>query len=116
MPPPQVYKMFLMTFRRQAPPNPSGLDRAPSRLLTLVALTATAMLLATPPASAHPAPFSDVDLRLADGLTGRLVVHDLDLAHDLGLAAPEPLMDAAELQRLRPTIVRLLGECHRCYD
>ena len=42
-----------------------------------------AILLSAAPANAHPAPFSYLDLRLsAAGVTGTLVVHDLDAAHD----------------------------------
>ena len=51
------------------------------------ALIAIALLLCAAPASAHPAPFSYLDLHLnANGVSGTLVVHDLDAAHDLGVA------------------------------
>ena len=44
------------------------------------------------PADAHPAPFSYLDARFGDGpLRGRLVLHDLDVAHDLGLASADSL-------------------------
>jgi hydrogenase/urease accessory protein HupE len=45
-------------------------------------------------ASAHPAPFSYLDLRVgADLIEGTLVVHIIDVAHDLGIATPERLLD-----------------------
>ena len=48
------------------------------------------------PVHAHPAPFSYLDLRLsAGGVTGTLVVHDLDAAHDLGLTQADSLLDPA---------------------
>ena len=60
-------------------------------LRTLLALG----LLAAPAAvSAHPAPFSYLDLRVGgDVIEGTLVVHIIDVAHDLGIATPERLLD-----------------------
>jgi len=58
----------------------------------------TAALLASAlcrsaPAAAHPVPFSYLDLRLGAGvIEATLVVHVLDVAHDLGLSA-ERLLD-----------------------
>jgi hydrogenase/urease accessory protein HupE len=67
--------------------------------LLLIALAAGA------PAFAHPAPFSYLDVRLSTGrLEGTLVLHDFDLAHELGLAAPDDLMDPEILQRHATTI------------
>jgi hydrogenase/urease accessory protein HupE len=59
-------------------------------------------------ALAHPAPFSYLDLHLADsGASGTLVIHDFDAAHELGLAEPQALLapsvasaHAGELTRL----------------
>src|SRR4051812_18794939 len=57
-------------------------------LLVLVASVA--------PAAAHPVPFSYLDLRLeASGTSGVLTVHVFDAAHDLGVDAPERLLDPA---------------------
>ena len=45
-------------------------------------------------ASAHPAPFSYLDLRIGgDVIEGTLVVHIIDVAHDLDIATPERLLD-----------------------
>jgi len=68
------------------------------------------VLLAAATAVAHPAPFSYLDLHLdGSGLTGTLVVHDLDAAHDLGVANADSLLDAAETQRRRDALVALLA-------
>jgi hypothetical protein len=53
-----------------------------------------ALLVAPSLASAHPAPFSYLDLRIAnDVIEGTLVVHIIDAAHDLGIDPPEKLLD-----------------------
>ena len=75
-------------------------------LSTLVA----GMLLWASPASAHPAPFSYLDLHVdSSGVTGTLVVHDLDAAHDLGVANADTLLDPATAARSRDALVALLG-------
>lgn len=56
------------------------------------------------PAAAHPAPFSYLDVVFRDGaIHGTLTMHIIDVAHDLGIAPPERLLDAtlAEAQRAR---------------
>ena len=55
-----------------------------------------AMVWLAAPVHAHPAPFSYLDLRLdADGLTGSLVVHAIDVAYELDIESPGALMDEA---------------------
>jgi hydrogenase/urease accessory protein HupE len=67
-------------------------------------------LLASQPASAHPVPFSYLDLRLQpDAIDGVLVVHMFDLAHDLNVAQAEQLLDPATAVRESARIARLLG-------
>jgi len=79
------------------------------RAATSAVLTAFLVLQATP-AQAHPAPFSYLDLHLdASGVTGTLVVHDLDAAHDLGVASADSLLEAAAAARHRDALVALLG-------
>jgi HupE / UreJ protein len=69
------------------------------------------VLLWAAPVAAHPAPFSYLDLHLsAAGVTGTLVVHDLDAAHDLGVPAADSLMDPAVAARYRDALVALLAE------
>jgi hydrogenase/urease accessory protein HupE len=58
---------------------------------------------------AHPAPFSYLDLRLTDGgVAGSLILHDFDVAHDVGVDAPEQLKDPAVAQKYRDVLVRLM--------
>jgi hydrogenase/urease accessory protein HupE len=58
------------------------------------------VLLSAPiPLASHPAPFSYLDVYVTPaGLSGRLVVHDLDAAHELQLPSPAPLADQAFLE------------------
>jgi hypothetical protein len=66
-------------------------------------------LLAGRDAVAHPAPFSYLDLHLdAGGVTGTLVVHDLDAAHDLKVASADLLLDPAVANGYRDSLVALL--------
>ena len=68
------------------------------------------LLLCAAHAGAHPAPFSYLDLRLnRSGVTGTLVVHDLDAAHDLGVPQTESLLDAAVAAKYRDALVALLA-------
>jgi hydrogenase/urease accessory protein HupE len=79
-----------------------------SRFLQLA--VAALWLLWAAPASAHPAPFSYLDLHLdATGLSGTLVVHDLDAAHDLGVTNADTLLDPATAARHRDALVALLS-------
>ena len=71
--------------------------------------TIVAVLWATT-AGAHPAPFSYLDLRLnASGVTGTLVVHDLDAAHDLKITQADSLLDPAVASKHRDALVALLS-------
>jgi hydrogenase/urease accessory protein HupE len=73
------------------------------------AAVAALCLLVGREALAHPAPFSYLDLHLdAAGVTGTLVVHDLDAAHDLEVANADSLLDPAVAARYRDTLVALL--------
>lgn len=75
-----------------------------SCLLTLFALVAAL------PVSAHPAPFSYLDLNLSGSVVeGRLVAHVIDVAHDLGVDPPEKLLDSAEARREARRIFDLLA-------
>ena len=65
-------------------------------------LCALALCVIAAPAAAHPAPFSYLDLHLdSDGVSGTLVVHDLDAAHDLGDDTADSLLDPATANRYR---------------
>jgi len=60
-------------------------------------------------ATAHPAPFSYLDLQVAaDHLDGTLVVHVIDLAHDLRLDASERLLDPTYVTLEAPRLCALV--------
>ncbi len=74
------------------------------RLNTLTASLVLALLLWPAPASAHPAPYSFLDLYLdSSGLHGTLVLHDQDLGYDLAIDPADQLLEpgVAEAQRNR---------------
>jgi len=60
-----------------------------------IAAAVIALLLAAPlPASAHPVPFSYLDLRVSPGsVDGSLVLHVIDVAHELGIEPADRLLD-----------------------
>jgi hypothetical protein len=73
------------------------------------ALAAAAWLTAAAAVSAHPAPFSYLDVYLSDGgVEGALILHDFDVAHDVGVEPPERLRDAAFAERYRDQLTRLM--------
>ena len=77
-------------------------------------VAALAILAFARPASAHPIPFSYLDLRLqsdASGntLQGTLIAHIFDVAHDLKVDPPERLLDPAFVARYNEAIVRMLA-------
>jgi HupE/UreJ protein len=77
---------------------------APATLVLLLCVASTARIIA------HPAPFSYLDAHVTpDGLTGRLVVHDLDLAYELTIEPPAQLANAAFVQQNAAAIAALLG-------
>ena len=71
---------------------------------------ALAILLVPTIGFAHPAPFSYLDLRLGGrGAECSLVVHDFDVAHDLGISPPEALRDPAVVEKYRDQLTRLMA-------
>jgi len=71
---------------------------------------ALALFVLARPASAHPVPFSYLDLRVqSDSIDGTLVAHIFDVAHDLKIDPPERLLDPAEVSRYGAVIVSLLA-------
>ena len=77
--------------------------------MTRAAAITIVWLLATAGLSAHPAPFSYLDLRLGEaGIEGSLVLHDLDVAHDVGVEAPERFADPAFAGQYRDQVSRLM--------
>jgi hypothetical protein len=69
-----------------------------------------ALLFSAGSAAGHPAPFSYLDLHVRDsGLDGSLTLHVIDVAHDLAIAKPGDLLDAAVAERERPRIIALVN-------
>jgi hydrogenase/urease accessory protein HupE len=61
------------------------------------------------PAAAHPAPFSYLDIVFKGGaIDGTLVMHAIDVAHELGITPSERLLDAAVVVPLRDRIAAVL--------
>jgi hydrogenase/urease accessory protein HupE len=61
-------------------------------------------------ATAHPVPFSYLDVRLArEAVTVTLVAHIFDVAHDLNLAPPEELLKADVVGPRAAAIATMLG-------
>ena len=60
-------------------------------------------------ATAHPAPFSFLDLIIRDqAIDGILVLHVVDIAHDLGIEPAERLMETDTVARERDRMIALL--------
>lgn len=77
--------------------------------LRLVAATVLLVAAGVQDALAHPAPFSYLDVHVGStGLSGRLVLHDLDVAHDLNLPAGQRLSTDAEVRPHADAIVKLM--------
>jgi len=73
-----------------------------------LALAALVLAVATT-ASAHPAPFSYLDIVFRNGgIDGTLVVHVIDAAHELGISPPERLLENAVAEENRERLGALL--------
>jgi hydrogenase/urease accessory protein HupE len=73
-------------------------------MLVIVCACATARV------ASHPAPFSYLDVRISgDGLSGRLVVHAIDMAHELKIDSPNRLADPATVQQYAAAFATLLA-------
>ena len=78
-------------------------------MLRRVALPVLVLACLVPPVHAHPIPFSYLDLRLGGGqIEGTLVVHIVDLAHDLTVEPPETLLDAKVAESKKDAIAELI--------
>lgn len=74
-----------------------------------VALLILAFVWSAVPAFAHPTPFSYLNLRLSHGqLEGSLVIHVVDLAHDLGVTPAESLLEPSLAESKKESIQNLL--------
>jgi hypothetical protein len=74
-----------------------------------VLIALSLVVCSTSIAWAHPAPFSYLDVVFRDaGIEGTLVVHVIDVAHELGVP-PERIMDAGFLESQRQRIGEILA-------
>jgi hypothetical protein len=75
-----------------------------------ILLAAAALVLAcNAPVLAHPAPFSYLDIVFRNGgIDGSLVVHVIDVAHDLGIEPVERLLDDRLVQSQKDRIGELI--------
>ena len=74
-------------------------------------LFVAAILAIAGPAKAHPAPFSFVDVRLqGTAVDVTIVAHAWDVAHELGIDAPDRVLDAAVLERGAGRLATLLRD------
>ena len=70
---------------------------------------AAIVLLCASRASAHPAPFSYLDIAFRGGnIEGSLTVHVIDIAHELNVTPPERVLDPEFLARERQRILDVL--------
>ena len=82
-----------------------------SRFAVRASRFAFVLLLFAGPSWAHPVPFSYLDVRLSAGsVEGTLILHDFDVAHDLGLATTDPLLDPATLRQYGPRVTQVTSE------
>jgi hydrogenase/urease accessory protein HupE len=80
------------------------------RGFVLASATLALALIQSTRVDAHAAPFSYLDVKIAtSGVEGTLVVHDFDAAHDLGIADPNRLHDAAFAAGYRDMLTRLMA-------
>jgi hypothetical protein len=69
----------------------------------------TIVLLSAAHVSAHPAPFSYLDIAFRGGnIDGSLTIHVIDIAHELNLTPPERVLDPEFLARERQRILDVL--------
>jgi hypothetical protein len=87
----------------------AGLKTRPAFVLWGAVAAMLVLPGAAPPLLAHPVPFSYLDLRVrAGGVDGALVVHVLDLAHDLNVDPAARLLDPVFAAQAFARVVALL--------
>lgn len=90
----------------------SSLARLCARIARAAPALATLALIAAAPlrALAHDQPYSFIDLRLdGHGLQGKAVAHVVDIAHELGVPAPDSLLRQGILDRHGARVEALLS-------
>lgn len=75
----------------------------------LFAFALCSLLVSAARLLAHPAPFSYLDVHITpEGLSGRLALHDLDVAHDLQIEPVTQLADPAFVERQLSALAALM--------
>ncbi len=75
-----------------------------------VVVIAAALLGAARVAVAHPAPFSFLDLVIGEtSIEGVLVLHIVDIAHDLGIEPADRLLEPVEVALVRDRVIALIA-------
>ncbi|MBI3049468.1 MAG: HupE/UreJ family protein [Acidobacteria bacterium] len=78
-------------------------------MMSRVLLVAVAVLWSARDGSAHPAPFSFLDLVIrGDGVHGTLVLHVVDVAYELTIEPAERLLEPDEIARTRERVFALV--------
>lgn len=84
---------------------------APMLRLAVLGTVLALLTVRAAPASAHPAPFTYLDIRVDDRvLEISLIAHAFDVAHDTGLAQPDQLMQDPELHTRGQRFAQLLPQ------
>jgi hypothetical protein len=74
------------------------------------ALLAALLTFSASAAAAHPAPFSYLDLRISqDAIDASLVLHVIDVAHELKVEPPDRLLDARVAAQAREIIAGIIA-------
>src|SRR5262249_20731841 len=74
------------------------------------ALCTLLLIAASAPASAHPVPFTYLDLRIgANAIEGTLVAHIFDVGHDLDVDPPERLLEPRTVADRAAAVIALLS-------
>ena len=96
-------------YRLNADPEGSACSKPMRRLL--LAAFAAAIVGASSPAAAHPAPFSFIDVRVQPAaIQVSVVAHIFDVAHDLGIESVERLLDPVVLRDQDAAIRKLVAD------
>src|SRR5262249_32066793 len=94
--------------RSRTRPAMSAMGRA--RGVLLAGLVALGSFCHAAPAHAHAQPYSFLDLRLETGaIHGRYAAHVFDLAHELGFARPDTLLDLDVARARAPQLIAVLA-------
>src|SRR5262249_31726740 len=90
--------------------NQAAATRVPLRAFCVLCVS-SGLCLVPRGASAHPVPFSYLDLRIQpDSIDGSLVVHMFDAGHDLSVEPPDRLLDDAVARQRASDLTKLFTD------